>query len=119
MVDLIAPLDKWLEVVRNDDIQKDALVTTTADLVRLLHLDYGTYGHLHGKYFAIRRHLIELSGQFLWDDYTDSNTDEPCDIEWDVHHLQADINPNYVIPSIDDVGPAYVSGTVYPTPDVD
>lgn len=124
MTDLITPLDEWLKVVRQEDICREELIRTTDELVhqlqeirvalpgedypRKLHPQFSQANH-------IVRSLIDLSGSFLWGNYTDSDTDAPCDLEWDVHHLQRDLNPAHVIP--EDVEPAYVMGTVYPTPE--
>jgi hypothetical protein len=123
MTDLIEPLNTWLVVVRNEDIDSDNLVAATTNLVEALKEMMTATGeypnrHLHPQFSEahhIIRNLIGLSGQFLWNVYTDSDTDAPCDLEWDVHHLQKAIDDSYTIP--DDVEPAYVMGTVYPTPD--
>lgn len=122
---MIEALNNWLECVRHEDIDKFHLVLATQSLVDELNTISVAYrtpegSTLHPQFseaFNINRNLIGLSAQFLWGLYTDSDTDAPCDIEWDVHHLMKAILPSYEIPA--DVGPAYVMGTVYPTPDGD
>lgn len=124
---MIDALNHWLAVVREDDIDTFHLVLTTQTLVNelrsidIIGRDSDT-GHnvLHPQFseaHAIARNVIALSGSFLWGVYTDSDTDAPCDVEWDVHNLTKAILPSYKIPA--DVGPAYVMGTVYPTPEGD
>lgn len=124
-LDLITPLNAWLTVVREDDIPKTDLVKTTRDLKEALgELRVGLPGEaprtLHPLFFqahAIMTALLDLSARFLWDDYTDSDTDAPCDLEWDVHHLQQALNPSHVFPA--DIQPAYVMATVFSGPPED
>jgi hypothetical protein len=60
--------------------------------------------------YNIRAHVRDLSMQFIVDEYTDSNTDEPCDVEWDVTGLVMMKDPTYVRP--DEITPAYVANTL-------
>jgi hypothetical protein len=125
--DLITPLQRWTAVVFEEEMDKAALVTATADLtdaLRKLCYATGTLGvdRELSPYFSqatmIRHNLVGLSGQYLWDDYTDSDTDARCDVEWDVWQLAKACNPSLVVP--EDVEPAYVLGTVFsPPPDPD
>jgi hypothetical protein len=126
-VDLMGPLDAWVEVVwklPDEEVDPTTLYQVTKDLRDALgQLIYATGDYpdrslspFFSQAHAIIRNLIGLSGQYLWQDYTDSDVDARCDLEWDVHSLARAIDPHHDIP--ESVTPAYVMGTVYPTPEV-
>jgi len=98
----------------NDGTQL-ALANTARDLVAAL-IDLTPYsqfqnGEVYELSYKIRVNIRDLTGQFLTNDYTDSNTDEPNDMEWDVCSLVAMIYEDYEVP--EDMMPSYV-GNIFP-----
>jgi hypothetical protein len=65
-----------------------------------------TANNLWSLAYHTRAHIRDLTGQFLLEEYTDSNTDEPCDAEWNVTGLVMLIHPDYERP--DDIRPGFV-----------
>jgi len=123
---IVMALEQWVEATspycepRKPGREEEVLfVERTRWLLFLLkeisHKELDGKG-LWGDSFAIRRSIMGLSAQFLWDDYTDSNTDEPCDVEWDVHTLLSKLDKDHKVP--DEVRPAYV-GNYYEGPKED
>lgn len=66
--------------------------------------------------YNVRASVRDLTAKFLVGEYTDSNTDEPNDVVWDVHNLHQLLNPGFVIP--DEVRPSYV-GNIFDGPPED
>jgi len=125
---LLEALEKWLKAVdpwtwpaSEADLTSDQvlqLVTTTRELRRQIgDLACTATGEppnvvLHPLFsdgHALIRNLIGLSGSFLWQHYTDSDTDSPCDMEWDVHTLLEKADIGYTKPVDEYLQPAYVS----------
>lgn len=90
----------------------------TADTRRLVNVILGDQDYrdfLREARVAVAESVIAHASALLWGPYfSDSNTDGPCDIEWDVHMLQAVLTPGYQVD--DDVFPAYVYGTFFDGP---
>lgn len=61
---------------------------------------------------AVVATMLEVSSRFISDEYSDDDTDAPCDVEWDVHNLVHVIDPSHVVP--EDVRPASVVDHVFP-----
>lgn len=74
---------------------------------------------LWSKSFTITRNLADLSGRFLFGLYSDSDTDAPCDLEYDLCKLREALDPEYSMPSPDEVQPAYVMATAFASPEND
>jgi hypothetical protein len=78
-----------------------ALNSAIIDLV-----PYSSEDEIRSKAYYVRAHIRDLTAQFIFHEYTDSNTDEPCDAEWNVTGLLMLVHPEYQRP--DDIRPAYV-----------
>ena len=91
------------------DEMRLTLVNATRDLNKAI-IDLAPYSstddNLRSLGYYTRAHIRDLSAQFLTDEYTDSNTDEPCDAEWNVTGLVMLAHPEYKRP--DDIRPGYV-----------
>lgn len=120
-VDLVPALRAWTDVVFEEEWSDDSLVASTRllrnalrEVAKVREEDNPVPRELPDYFseaYQITRNLIGLSGQYLWDDYTDSDVDARCDVEWDVHMLQKALDPTHTIP--DDVEPAYVMATIF------
>lgn len=69
--------------------------------------------HEHTR--AVLAQISVVSDRFGMGQYSDDDTDAPCDVEWDVHSLLAAVDPAHVVP--DEVEPSHVVGTCFPHPD--
>jgi hypothetical protein len=100
--------DIRLELVRTTKALNSAIVDLVPYPSQVRPGDEGweTANNLWHLAYHTRVHIRELSGQFLMEDYTDSNTDEPCDAEWNVTGLVMLVHPEYKRP--DFVRPGYV-----------
>lgn len=63
---------------------------------------------------AIMQTIQAVSDRFTSGEYSDDDTDAPCDVEWDVHSLVAAVDPSYQIP--EEIEPSHVVGTAFPHP---
>ena len=97
-----------LELNRAARVLNSAIVDLVPYPSQVLPGDDGwkTQNDLWHLAYHTRRHIRDLTGQFLLEDYTDSNTDEPCDAEWNVTGLVMLVHPEYERP--DDIRPGYV-----------
>lgn len=110
----IAPEDHDTDAIRL------ALVKTTHDLNNAIHdlvsySDLAVTDKLRSLAYDIRAHVRDLSMQFLMDEYTDSNTDEPNDVAWDVTGLLEMRHPEYKRP--EEMRPSYVSNILSGPPE--
>lgn len=62
--------------------------------------------------FNLQTNIERVASAFVFDSYSDDDTDAPCDIESDVHHLCHLLDPSHVIP--EDAQAGHVIETVYP-----
>lgn len=116
-------LNEWLEACGpyceprdGTDAEAIELIRTAKALVEFLRSSTA-YEHAdHHNAWMIGDNVLHLSMQFLTGQYTDSDTDAPCDIEWDVYSFLERAIEGYKRPA--DHYPAYVLSTIYPTPEV-
>jgi hypothetical protein len=115
LADWVNACDPYTAPLHFDDITDEmhlalakAARTLAAAIIDLVpyaeHEDEGN--SLWQKAYNTRATMRDLTGQFLLNDYTDSNTDEPCDVEWNVTGLVQLVDPTYQRP--DEIQPAYV-----------
>jgi hypothetical protein len=70
---------------------------------------------MNSRAWHIRAHIRELTADFLFSEYTDSTTDEPCDVEYNVTGFVAELVEGYERPV--EVTPAYVGFLAYDPPE--
>ena len=116
---LIEHLNEWVEATTaySDDPlpNNQRLIDSSHELIGDLR-NYTPYGHdEHHHGWQISELVLGVSARFIFGHYTDSDTDAPADVEYDVHNHAAAVDPLYQVP--EDITPAYVIGTVYDTPE--
>lgn len=110
---------------RPNDLTTMTLVNTMRTLVDAMHeMCYGpqmlrddNLEPLRKKIYQIMQDVQEETIRHLSNHFTDSDTDAPCDVEWDLMNFVREVNPDQGLWD-DGIEPAYVRNTVYDTPDV-
>lgn len=118
----IEALDRWIMAVNaypdGSDPSTPEMRQELLDSTDALHTILAKVSILDVKEaFTIRRNLITLTAQFLFNDYSDSDTDAPCDMEYDVYRLMETLHPTFGFDRAA-IMPAFVMLTVFtPTHD--
>jgi hypothetical protein len=122
LADWVKATDPYTAPLAPEEITDEmrlALVLATRNLNSALVdlVPYSSSQELRELGYSTRHHMRDLSMQFLVNEYTDSNTDETCDVEWNVTGLVMLKHPPYERP--DEIRPAYVGYLIDKGPEDD
>lgn len=119
---LLEALDNWLEGTTAfadggpvTQEQKMEFLNYTIYLIKAIRDAVSTDSPEYRLSYYIAESAMAVTARFLFDSYSDDDTDAPCDVEYDVHELIAHLDPTYTRP--EEINPSYVIGTQYPPPD--